>query len=71
MKTKDKKKLQQKDIQELKNELVSSQKELFNLRMQLVQFKLKNTSLVAQKRKDIARMLTVMREKEINNEKNI
>lgn len=71
MKTKDKKKLQQKDTQELKTELVSSQKELFNLKMQLGQFKLKNTSLVVQKRRDIARMLTIISEKEIQDEKNI
>lgn len=50
---------------ELESRLEESRQELFNLRFQLVTGQLDNTSRLGQVRKDIARINTVMREKEI------
>jgi len=65
MKTKDKKEIFSKTIEELKNLLKDTRNELFNLKIDLSQNKLKNTREVFWKRKKIALILTVMREKEI------
>ena len=50
---------------ELGDRLSESKEELFNLRFQLVTNQLDNTSRLAQVRKDIARIKTVMHEMEI------
>ncbi len=47
-------------IDELKNEL-------FNLRFQLATGQLENTARIKQVKKDIARMKTIIRERELNN----
>lgn len=68
MKTKDKKELKAKTIDELKNLLKQVREELLNLKIENSRKKLKNTSLIYQKRKDLACMLTTLREKELLNE---
>ena len=65
MKTKDKKELFSKTIAELKNILKEAQNELFNLKIELSQNKLKNKKEVFLKRKKIAVILTALREKEL------
>lgn len=42
-------------------------KELFNLRFQLATGQLENTARIKQVKKDIARMKTIIRERELNN----
>lgn len=64
MKTKDKKELFTKNIEELKNLLKSAQDVLFQLKLEKAQNKLKNTRSIFWKRKEIANILTVVREKE-------
>jgi large subunit ribosomal protein L29 len=49
---------------ELVEKLAEHKKELFNLRFQLVTGQLDNIRLLNQTRKDIARVLTVQRERE-------
>ncbi len=49
-----------KQIDDLKNEL-------FNLRFQLATGQLENTARIKQVKKDIARMKTIIRERELNN----
>ena len=50
---------------ELVDRLAESRRELFNLRFQLATGQLDNTARMGQVRKDIARTLTVLREREI------
>jgi ribosomal protein L29 len=50
---------------ELKNNLSSLKEELFNLRFQLATGQLDNSMRVKDVRKSIARVLTVMREREL------
>ena len=68
MKIKEKKDLQQKSINELRLLLKQVKEELFSLRLEKVQKKLKNTSSIFQKRKNIARILTILKEKEFKHE---
>jgi large subunit ribosomal protein L29 len=55
----------QMDEEELYGRLGQAKQELFNLRFQLVTGRLDNSSRLGQVRKDVARILTVMREREI------
>ena len=55
----------QMDEEELYSRLGQSKQELFNLRFQLVTGRLDNSSRLGQVRRDVARILTVMREREI------
>ena len=55
--------LRAKSNQELKEELVSAKKELFNLRFQNATSQLDNTSRIKEVRKNIARIQTVITEK--------
>ncbi|MFN3928510.1 MAG: 50S ribosomal protein L29 [Thermoflexus sp.] len=50
---------------ELRNRLEQARRELFNLRMQWVMGQLKDVNRIRALRKDIARMLTIMREREL------
>ncbi|NOY54484.1 MAG: 50S ribosomal protein L29 [Actinobacteria bacterium] len=50
---------------ELEDKLAEAKAELFNLRFQLATNQLDDASQIRQIRKDIARILTVMREQEI------
>ena len=54
--------LRAKSNQELKEELVSAKKELFNLRFQNATSQLDNTSRIAEVRKNIARIQTIITE---------
>ena len=53
------------EYSELENRLDETRKELFNLRFQLATGQLDNTARLGQVRKDVARIATLMREKEI------
>ena len=56
--------LREKTVAELKEELVRLRREQFNLRMQRASEQLPQTHLLRETRRDIARINTVMREKE-------
>ncbi len=68
MKTKDKKELETKTIEELKALLTEAKKTLWQLVLDKVQYKLKNTRAIFLKRKDIAQILTAIRRKELKYE---
>jgi len=53
------------DDSELETRLAESKQELFNLRFQIVTGQLDNSARIQVVRRDIARILTVLREKEI------
>jgi large subunit ribosomal protein L29 len=53
------------DIEELENRLNESRQELFNLRFQLVTGQLDNTSRIGHVRRQVARIETLLREREI------
>jgi large subunit ribosomal protein L29 len=53
------------DDEELVNKLLEARKELFNLRFQAATGRLDNNSRVTQVRRDIARLMTVQRAREI------
>ena len=66
MKTKEQMKaLSQKTLAELDTDLKDKKSELFNLRFQLATGQLQNTAAIAQCKKDIARVKTVMRQREM------
>ena len=50
---------------ELVDQLAEARRELFNLRFQLATGQLDNTARMGEVRKDIARLLTVLRDREI------
>ena len=54
------------DEEELELKLIESRKELFNLRFQAATGRLDNNARVEEVRKDIARLLTVQRAREID-----
>lgn len=56
--------LREKSVEELGVELVNAKKELFNLRFQNATNQLENTSRITVVRKNIARIRTVMTQKE-------
>lgn len=61
MKTED---LRQKSDDELKDQLTSLQKEAFNLRFQAASGQLENTARVRQVRRDIARIKTIVAQRQ-------
>ncbi len=65
MKTKNKKELFAKTVNELKKALVEKRNELFLARQDLSQNKLKNPRSIFWKRKEIALILTAIREKDL------
>lgn len=65
MKSKDKKELHLKSIKELSNLVVQAKDALAELKLDKTQNKLKNTSMLTLKRREIAQMLTIMRLKEL------
>ncbi len=65
MKIKDKKELRLKSIKELNNLVIQAKDALVGLKMDKTQNKLKNTSSIFSKRKEIAFLLTIIREKEL------
>ena len=56
--------LKGKSVEELNEELVAAKKELFNLRFQNATNQLDNTSRIKEVRKNIARIQTIITEKE-------
>lgn len=70
MKSKDKKELFTKSEKELKKALKEAKEALLNLVLDNRQNKLKNTRQIFWKKKEIALILTVLREKEIANAEN-
>lgn len=65
MKSKDKKELHLKSIKELSNLVAGARDALAGLKLDKTQNKLKNTSILSLKRKEIAQMLTIIRLKEL------
>jgi large subunit ribosomal protein L29 len=57
--------LREADESELETRLTEAKQELFNLRFQIVTGQLDNSARIQAVRRDIARILTVLREKEI------
>ena len=57
--------LQGKSPDELRAELVELRKEAFNLRFQVANGQIENTARIRDVRRDIARIKTVMRQKEM------
>jgi len=53
------------DTEELESRLVDARQELFNLRFQLVTGQLDNSSRIGHVRRQVARMETILREREI------
>ena len=53
------------DIEELENKLNETRQELFNLRFQLVTGQLDNNSRIREVRRHVARITTLLREREI------
>lgn len=68
MKSKAKKELHTKTIQELEQLLKETRDELFKLKLEHARKKLKNTSLISEKRKDMAKIMTIIKEGELKNE---
>jgi len=69
VKTKNKKELFTKTIDELRKILSEKRDELFSARQDLAQNKLKNQRSIFWKRNEIAIILTVIREKDLSTEK--
>ena len=57
--------IREKNVEELQKELVSKKEELFNLRFQHAINQLDNPQKIVETRKSIARIMTVIREKEL------
>jgi len=57
--------LREADESELETRLADAKQELFNLRFQIVTGQLDNSARIQTVRRDIARILTILREKEI------
>ena len=62
------KELKTKSVEELTNELVSAKKELFNLRFQNATNQLDNTARIKEVGKNIARIQTVITQKQMQAE---
>ena len=71
MKSKDKKELFTKSEKELRKALKEAREALFNLNLDNRQNKLKNTRQIFWKKKEIALILTALKEKEIANAENV
>ena len=63
------KEIREKETDHLKHELVEKRKHLFDLRSQAVTEKLEDPSQLRKTRKDIARMQTILRQREIEQKK--
>lgn len=65
MKQRDKQELRVKKIEEIRTVLKNVRQELLVLKRDMVQNKLKNTTMLTLKRKEIAVLQTVLKEKEL------
>lgn len=68
MKTKDKKELHLKNLDELRSLVIQAKDALAGLKLDKIQNKLKNTRQLFIKRREIAQMLTIVRGKELSKE---
>lgn len=68
MKSKGKKELHTKTVKELQQLLNEIKQEIFKFKLELSKKKLKNVRSIFEKRKDMARVLTILKEKELVNE---
>ena len=66
MKNKEFKELLTKTSEELNTELKNKKSELFNLRFQLATGQLENTATITECKRNIARVLTVLRQRELS-----
>ena len=57
--------LRELDVDELESRLAEARQELFNLRFQLATGQLDNNARIGQVRKDVARLSTVLRQKDL------
>lgn len=57
--------MKQKTMSELEADLISKKSELMNLRFQLATGQLENSAAIRQCKKDIARVKTIMRQREL------
>ena len=64
------KEIREKETEHLKHELEDQRKHLFDLRSQAVTEKLEDPSQLKKTRKDIARMMTVLKQRELETKKN-
>ncbi|MBE6732475.1 MAG: 50S ribosomal protein L29 [Ruminococcaceae bacterium] len=62
------KEIRENTLPELNEQLAKLKEELFNLRFQLAINQLENPNRIVAVKKDIARVKTIIREKEINND---
>jgi large subunit ribosomal protein L29 len=63
------KEIREKETEHLKQELVEKRKHMFDLRSQAVTEKLEDPSQLRKTRKDIARMQTILKQREIEQQK--
>ena len=63
------KEIREKETDHLKHELVEKRKHLFDLRSQAVTEKLEDPSQIAKTRKHIARVKTILRQRELETKK--
>ncbi len=63
------KEIREKETEHLKHELEDKRKHLFDLRSQAVTEKLEDPSQLKKTRKDIARMITVLKQREAEEQK--
>ena len=66
MKKNELKEMMKRTTEELSTELQSKKSELFNLRFQLATGQLENTSTITECKRDIARVLTIIRQRELS-----
>jgi large subunit ribosomal protein L29 len=65
------KEIREHDTEHLRHELTERQKHLFDLRSQAVTEKLEDPSQIAKTRKDIARVKTILRQRELESQKKV
>jgi len=63
------KELRDKKVEDLRREVIEKQKHLFDLRSQAVTEKLEDPSQIGKTRKEIARMKTILRQREMETTK--
>ena len=67
MKKNELKEMMNRSVEELSTELQNKKIELFNLRFQLATGQLQNTAAIRECKKDIARVQTIIRQRELAN----
>lgn len=60
--------IREQTVEELKDKVISLRKELFDLKVQKATFKLENVAEIRKKRKLIAKIKTVLKEKQLINQ---